>query len=90
MLLQHSSLDNGSQKKSIVRHGLLLNGGKSHTMNVLLIIPNVAVTSNYHRIVKTSFSMRAASKKKFFSRGKENCRKTEGVYYMKHGRQLSA
>ena len=60
MLVQHSSLDNGSQIKSIVRLGLLLNGGRKHTTNALLIILSVVVTSNYRRIVKISFSMRVA------------------------------
>jgi hypothetical protein len=85
MLVQHSLLDNGSQIKSIVRPGLLLNGGRKHTMNVLLIILNVVATSNYRRIVKISFSVRVA--RKIVERQKEyvtrctidNCRHRMGL-----------
>lgn len=48
----------------IVRSGLLLTGGRKRTTNALLIIRSVVVSSNYRRIVKTSFSMRVASRKK--------------------------
>lgn len=63
---------------------LLLSGGKSQTTNASLIILNVNVILNDHKIVKISFYMRAASKRKVLQRLRRKSQSDK-----KYDRQLS-
>ena len=47
MLVHHSSIEIGLQKKFIVRFDLLRTGGKSHVTNVFLIIQTLVLSLNY-------------------------------------------
>ena len=52
MLVHHSSIEIGLQKKFIVRFDLLRTGGKSHMTNVLLIIQTLVLSLNDQDLAK--------------------------------------